>query len=186
MSIGPIVLGDLKESCCRELTRTEVKALYKRCLPKDPLCPTVDEVEDILKYRLEHTCWRIRQVPSESRPGTYPGLQYSGREAVTSRQHNNNIGVRVTASGTCERGGSVSRFVEDLPRILSVIIDFARRDLHETTVGSKEDLNGEEDFYFDEEHSLARARAEPPNEAHMKCGYRKSQIERLGIEYCTI
>lgn len=170
MSIGPIVLGDLEESCCRELTRAEVKALYNRCLPKDPLCPTVGEVKDTLKCRLENICWRILQAPPESTPG----LQQGQREGVISGQGNNNTG----AQEAYVRGGSSSVFVEGLPNILSTIIEFARRGLHETTT---EELYCGQDIYFDEEHCLARARAVPPNEAHMICGYRMSQIERLGI-----
>lgn len=61
---------------------------------------------------------------------------------------------------------------------MRIILDFAKRDLHETLEGPDEDCDAPEFCPGGEEESLRRARAVPPNENHMSCGYRNSQIER--------
>ena len=187
------MLGDLKESCCRELTRGEVKALYKRCLPEDPLCPTVREVEDILRCRLLQTSRRLRQASSKlSIPNESLSLCHGGRgvieaigssEDVADGEHDIHSEAQASTSDRRIVVESASFLAEDLSRVTGICIDFARRDLHEAPEGA----DGEwEKVCVDEERSLARARTVPPNEAHMICGYRKSQIERLGLEYSTI
>ncbi|CAM9488054.1 unnamed protein product [Choristocarpus tenellus] len=52
VSVGPIIVGDVEEGYCRELTRREVCQLYAYALPKDPLVPTKAAVESVLKQRL--------------------------------------------------------------------------------------------------------------------------------------
>lgn len=78
--------------------------------------------------------------------------------------------------------GARGAVTEDLAFIVRHIIDFSRRDLHETPEGSQDDAD-ETEICPGEGESLAQARAIPPNVAHMTCGYRSSQIERLGLTY---
>lgn len=75
--------------------------------------------------------------------------------------------------------------VEGLESIVRTLIDFARRDLHETPPGPDGESAGPE-YCPGEEESLAQARAVPPNEAHMTDGYRCSRIEKLGLKYSSM
>lgn len=200
VSVGPIVLGDLKESHCRELTRKEVEALYKRCLPEDPLCPTVATVEEILSNRLAHTAHRLRKAaelaggqpnatgntPTATRAQT--GVPVMGKTAE--------MGARAAGVEEADKGGQARRkakpsgsaaakafaSAEDLADVVRLLINLARRDLHETPPGAAGESGGP-DFCPGEKESLAQAKAVPPNEDHMLCGYRCSQIERLGLTY---
>ncbi len=236
--MGPIVLGDVKEGCCRELTRKEVVALYKRCLPEDPLCPTVATVEEILYSRLAHTAHRLREsaglvAACESKsnatrnsptvaaatglqatptgcvpegPTAEKGVCLTEERRAVGEIEGKGKGVegvekgglarrRAKASGISSSSSSSSSRVaakafasaEDLAGIVRLLIDFARRDLHETPpcpAGESSTSTGPElEFCPGEKESLAQARAVPPNEDHMLCGYRSSQIERLGLTY---
>lgn len=189
------MLGDLEEGCCRELSRREVEALYKRCLPEDPLCPTVGEVQDTLSRRLRQTARRAHKVADISvleANGSAPDDE-NGRRTGTCVLQGTGERLAVAgdddASGTCGNAirpgrdlGTGFAGAEDLAHIVRILIDFARRDLHETPAGPRGGSSGP-DVCFGEEESLARARAVPPNESHMICGYRSSQIERLGLTY---
>lgn len=189
------MLGDLEEGCCRELTRREVEALYKRCLPEDPLCPTVAEVECTLRHRLEQAVRRGREeaphVDIASLDSHTDTREIGGRdETGTSMTSTKASAVAPGAAG----GGNhslaraptewgrynVGRLASagDVQGIVRCIIDLARRDLHETPVGQAGESAGPE-LCPGEEESLAQARAVPPNVSHMTCGYRSSQIERL-------
>lgn len=200
ISVGPIVLGDVEEGCCRELTRKEVEALYKRCLPEDPLCPTVEAVEDILLCRLAHAARRARRaaglakchtitmaekptgegVETPITPKVYERRALGGedkRQDCLARRRANNVGSRGEAQAPAS--------AQDLKVIVKLLIDFSRRDLHETPPGPAGESAGP-DYCPGEEESLAQARAVPPNETHMVCGYRCSQIERLGLTYSVL
>lgn len=211
VSVGPIVLGDVKEGCCRELTRKEVVALYKRCLPEDPLCPTVAAVEEILSSRLAHTANRLREAaglvvcksnatrnnptsatvdlkatPTECVPEGLKGPTEE-RRAVGMDGAEEGCLAHIKAKASGSSGGVAKAFAsaEDLAGIVRLLIDLARRDLHETPpgpAGESTSTSGPE-FCPGEKESLAQARAIPPNEDHMLCGYRCSQIERLGLKY---
>lgn len=208
VSVGPIVLGDVKEGCCRELTRKEVEALYKRCLPEDPLCPTVAAVEDILASRLAHTAHRLRKAaglvarksnatrntptasaadlratPTGCVPeGCGPTAEKKETEGVEGAEEAGLARRKAKTSGSSRGAAKAFASAGDLAGIVRLLIDFARRDLHETPPGPSGESTGPE-FCPGEKESLAQARAVPPNEDHMLCGYRCSQIERLGLTY---
>ncbi|CAN0362828.1 unnamed protein product [Ectocarpus sp. 6 AP-2014] len=202
ISVGPIVLGDVEEGSCRELTR-EVEALYKRCLPVDPLCPTIDAVQDILHSRLSQTARRIRTTAevegTASRQGSILVRRMSlrrtrlrdPRQKMQSKggQRKQRDGERGcpcrTTQGPGRRRAKAFATEEDLASIVERLIDFARRDLHETPASPDGESVGP-DYCPGEKESLAQARAVPPNETHMVCGYRSSQIERLGLTYGTM
>ncbi|CAM9418464.1 unnamed protein product [Ectocarpus sp. 8 AP-2014] len=203
ISVGPIVLGDVEEGSCRELTRQEVEALYKRCLPKDPLCPTIDAVQDILKSRLSQTARRIRttaevgghrfkarehssamDVPQKDAPDRPTAEDAEQRRAAKARDGERGCPCRTT-QGPGRRRAKAFATEEDLASIVKRLIDFTRRDLHETPAGPDGESAGP-DYCPGEKESLAQARAVPPNETHMVCGYRSSQIERLGLTYGTM
>lgn len=203
ISVGPIVLGDVEEGSCRELTRREVEALYKRCLPEDPLCPTIDAVQDILKSRLSQTARRIRttaevgghrfkarehssamDVPQKDAPERPTAEDAEQRRAAKARDGERGCRCRTT-QGPGRRRAKAFATEEDLTCIVKRWIDFARRDLHETPAGPNGESAGP-DYCPGEKESLAQARAVPPNETHMVCGYRSSQIERLGLTYGTM
>ncbi|CAB1119276.1 unnamed protein product [Ectocarpus sp. CCAP 1310/34] len=203
ISVGPIVLGDVAEGSCRELTRREVEALYKRCLPEDPLCPTIDAVQDILKSRLAQTARRIRtaaevgghrfearehssamDVPQKDAPERPTREDAEQRWAAKVRDGECGCPCR-TRQGRGRRRAKAFAGEEDLASIVKRLIDFSRRDLHETPAGPDGESAGP-DYCPGEKESLAQARAVPPNETHMVCGYRSSQIERLGLTYGTM
>ncbi|CAM9549353.1 unnamed protein product, partial [Ectocarpus fasciculatus] len=206
ISVGPIVLGDVEEGSCRELTRREVEALYKRCLPQDPLCPTIDAVQDILTTRLAQTARRIRTagevvgyhfkardhssamdgpqkdvLNTAERPTT---VDVEQRKAAEARDGERGCPCRTT-QGPGRRRADAFASEEELASIVKLLIDFARRDLHETPAGPDGESAGP-DYCPGEKESLAQARAVPPDETHMVCGYRSSQIERLGLTYGTM
>lgn len=201
------MLGDLEEGCCRELTRKEVEALYKRCLPEDPLCPTVAAVQDILTRRVAHaarlasraaglagchsnasatdgdaTPFAPQETSTDETGDRSPTAKVEERRAVG--RGNGKDGVR--HRGTTPSGGGVAAkafaSADDVTDIVRLLISFARRDLHETPPGPDGESAGP-DYCPGEKESLAQARAIPPNEKHMECGYRCSQIERLGLTY---
>lgn len=194
--MGPIVLGDLEEGSSRELTRREVEALYKRCLPEDPLCPTVAEVQSALSRRLEEAVRREReQVPrvdiacltshADSREGG--GRDETGASPTVSTRAKVAVPTGTAGGGDgsqahlpTERSRHTVRGVagagDDVQGIVRRIIDFARRSVHETPAGQAGESAGPE-FCPGEEKSLAQARAVPPNISHMTCGYRPSQVE---------
>lgn len=201
------MLGDVEEGCCRELTRREVEALYKRCLPEDPLCPTIDDVQDILTSRLAQTARRIRTaaeavgyhskarehssamiVPPKDELNTAErataAVNPEQRRAAEARDGERGCPCRTTQSPGRRRAETFAS-EEDLATIVKLLIDFARRDLHETPSGPDGESAGP-DYCPDEKESLAQARAVPPDETHMVCGYRSSQIERLGLTYDTM
>lgn len=207
ISVGPIVLGDVEEGSCRELTRKEVEALYKRCLPEDPLCPTVKAVEDILASRIAHAAGRARRAAGLT-GGCHP--YGTATAAPLPEKLTGEVGATPTAAKVEERraageedkeedglgrrrasntGRRAARkafaSAQDLTGIVELLIDFARRDLHETAPGPAGESAGG-DFCPGEKESLAQARAVPPNEEHMVCGYRCSQIERLGLTYSVM
>lgn len=193
VSVGPIVLGDLKEGHSRELSRREVEALYKRCLPLDPLCPTVAEIRNALTCRLRQTVRRL-QKPSDlagCQSNTTPGSRI-GEHSGSGEVGEAGAGVAVGGGGGEDDGacaessrkslGAGMGDVEGLEIIVQTLIDFSRRDLHETPPGPAGESAGPE-YCPGEEESLAQARAVPPNEAHMTDGYRCSRIEKLGLAY---
>lgn len=212
ISVGPIALGDVEEGCCRELARKEVEALYKRCLPEDPLCPTVAAVEGILARRLAHAARQTAGL--EGCHSTASATDNSDTTTPVVPQEvssmDDETGDKPPAAGKAEerravggggdeadglqvahrkeiasgRGAAAKAFAsaEDLTDIVRLLINFARRDLHETPPGPEGESAGP-DFCPGEKESLAQARAIPPNERHMECGYRSSQIERLGLTY---
>lgn len=189
MSVGPIVLGDLQEGYSRELTRKEVRALYKRCLPLDPLCPTVAEFEYTLSCRLQQTARRAREAAEPAgrdailiAEGSEQGEKSGGLQGGHACESN---GHTQAAASTRETGhGAGVHIGADLACVVQVLVDFARRDLHETPEGEEEE-DGLENCPGEKE-SLAQARAVRPNESHMLCGYRSSQIERLGLTYGSV
>lgn len=195
ISVGPIVLGELEEGCCRELSRREVEALYKRCLPEDPLCPTVTEVEATLARRLKKTVFRARKAVDLRASKQDNGAVYTaGEDNIGKTWRGGGAGGEHAVADTdclvdqskyAERCQEVEHAdAEGFTRILRLLIDFARRDLHETPKDSqRESGNQHVCVCSGEEESLARARAVPPNVSHMTCGYRSSQIERLGLKY---
>lgn len=217
ISVGPIVLGDVEESSCRELSRKEVEALYKRCLPENPLCPTARAVERILAARLAHAARRASRAaglagrhpsPEDLSPrGTAAGLpeepkvgggdpppaaKAEGRRSSEGEGKEDDdfdldldLGRRrakTTARVAAKTGAASARELAD---VVELVIDFARRYLHETPPGPAGESAGE-NYSPGEAESLAQARAVPPNEAHMVCGYRCSQIERLGLSYGVV
>lgn len=210
ISVGPIVLGDVEESSCRELTRKEVEALYKRCLPEDPLCPTVKAVQNIIATRLALAARQARRAAGlkgcPSDPSTVPSPRGTvtaslpekptagGRGTPTATraeerrnskgedQEEDDLGRRRARTAGAGAASEASARAGELAGIVELVIDFARRDLHETPPGPAGESAGH-DYCPGEEESLAQARAFPPNEAHMVCGYRCSQIERLGLTY---
>lgn len=199
VSVGPIVLGDLKEGHSRELSRREVEALYKRCLPLDPLCPTVAEIQDALTFRLRQTARRLQEASelagsqcseSNTRPRGPSSRIAKFRE--TGKVEETGAGVAVGGNGGDDDGGCAEASrkhtgagmgdAESLESIVRTLIDFSRRDLHETPPGPAGESAGPE-YCPGEEESLAQARAVPPNVAHMTDGYRCSRIEKLGLTY---
>lgn len=68
--------------------------------------------------------------------------------------------------------------MEILQGALRHIIEYSLRDLHEAPEGPDGEC-GQPELCPEEGDSLRRARAVAPNEAHMLCGYRSSQIDRL-------
>lgn len=176
VSVGPILLGDLKEGSSRELTRREVEALYKRCLPLDPLCPTLHQVRYTLRYCLLRAKHRIGADTSSSQPPPAECcnniVQENGEMDATPGQSPQKLGAGLSSGSA----GGLAR-EERLGRAVRNILDFAKRDLHETVEGPEEDCDAPE-FCAEDGESLRRARAVPPNEEHMLCGYRSSQIER--------
>lgn len=186
VSVGPIVLGDLKEGFSRELSRREVEALYKRCLPIDPLCPTVAEVQDTLTSRLRQTSRRLREA-SELAGFCQSGKSSGAGEVVMAAggSGGDTDSARVCKESSTRHVGGGMGDVEGLESIVRTLIDFARRDLHETPPGPDGESAGPE-YCPGEEESLAQARAVPPNEAHMTDGYRCSRIEKLGLKYSSM
>ncbi|CAN0083834.1 unnamed protein product [Laminaria digitata] len=198
VSVGPIVLGDLKEGFSRELSRREVEALYKRCLPIDPFCPTVAEVQDILACRLRATARRLREASelTDCQSNTIPRapgssirktsgageVEAAGAGVGVRDGGSDNDSTRVCAETSRKHTGAGMGDVEALENIVQNLIDFARRDLHETPPGPDGESAGPE-YCPGEEESLAQARAVPPNEAHMTDGYHCSRIEKLGLKY---
>lgn len=209
MSVGPIVLGDLEEGCCRELSRREVEALYLRCLPQDPLCPTLAAVQGIFTSRLAQAVQRAATAANLA--GRHPGggdtsvgevpHGEQGGEAIERRNteeakergatggtadgNANHADVTLNTSNESERGPCTVDALtgaEDVASIVGRMVDFARRCLHETPPGPDGESAGP-GLCAGEKESLAQARAVPPDENHMVCGYRSSQIERLGLTY---
>lgn len=195
VSVGPVVLGEVEEGCCRELTRKEVEALYKRCLPLDPLCPTVAAVEDILTRRVAHAACRARRAAGRAgchlkasaangdatlaEPEEIPTGEIDDRPPAAKAEEGRAVGGRGGKAGAAAKAFASA---DDVTFIVRLLINFARRDLHETPPGPDGESAGP-DYCPGEEESLAQARAIPPNERHMECGYRCSQIERLGLSY---
>lgn len=211
--MGPIVLGDLEEGCCRELTRREVEALYKRCLPEDPLCPTVAQVLEILTVCFERII-RRRQIPKLSPQAPRPLPHQSGVAGVVenkggtgmdpvqprvdpdagtqarstawkTRDPRRNAGGEsvqrrwaMTGSEAVGEGVGESEHGEATGGVIRRVVEFSLRYLHEAPAGPEGDCNQPE-LCPGEGASLRLAQAIPPNEAHMSCGYRNSQIERL-------
>lgn len=208
MSVGPVVLGDVEEGCCRELTRKEVEALYKRCLPLDPLCPTVAAVEDTLTRRVAHAARQARHAAglaggrvnasatngdaTLAAPQEMAADEKDDRPPAAKAEESRAVGRGGGEDGSSDpnkkippgKGAATKAFAsaDDVADIVRLLINFARRDLHETPPGSAGESAGP-DYCPGEEESLAQARAIPPNERHMECGYRCSQIERLGLSY---
>lgn len=177
VSVGPILLGDLKEGSSRELTRTEVEALYKRCLPLDPLCPTVHQIRLILRYCILRAKRRTCAETSSLQPPLVECCNNIVQEDEGTAKANPGQGAQnLGAALSCGLADSPGRG-ERLGRAVRHILDFAKRDLHQTIEGPDEDYDAPE-FCAEEGESLTRARAVPPNEDHMLCGYRTSQIER--------
>eukprot|EP00752_Nemacystus_decipiens_P015136 g13484.t1 len=193
VSVGPIVLGDVEESSCRELSRKEVEALYKRCLPEDPLCPTVKAVKNTLETRLAHTALRARRPaglkgsPSErsttsprgtvtiapiEKPvvgaGDTPTPTKGGDRRASGGEDEEEDDLGRRRARTAGGGAATEAFgsAGDLAGVVELVIDFARRDLHEAPPGAAGESAGE-DYCPGEEESLAQARAVRPNEAHM-------------------
>lgn len=201
MSVGPIVLGDLKEGFSRELSRREVEALYKRCLPIDPLCPTVAEVQETLTCRLRQTARRLREASelADCQSNTTPRARGSrvGKDCGADEGGEGGAGMtvgggggdsdsaRVCTENSRKHAGVGMGDIESLESIVRTLIDFSRRDLHETPPGPDGESAGP-DYCPGEEESLAQARAVPPNEAHMTDGYRCSRIEKLGLKYSSM
>lgn len=200
------MLGDVEEGCCRELTRKEVEALYKRCLPLDPLCPTVGAVEDIFTRRVSHAARRARRAAGLARchsnaSATNGDVTPDGPREISTDEIGDRLPAakeeekREVARGVGEdgvtrpeilsgRGVAAKAFAsaQDVTDIVRLLLRFSRRDLHETPPGPDGESAGP-DYCPGEEESLAQARAIPPNVRHMECGYRCSQIERLGLTY---
>lgn len=185
--MGPIVLGDLKEGFSRELSRREVEALYKRCLPIDPLCPTVAEVQETLTSRLTQTARRLREASELAgcQSGKISGAGEVEETGAGVAVVGDNNSARVCTENSRTHVGVGMGDVEGLESIVRTLIDFARRDLHETPPGPDGESAGPK-YCPGEEESLAQARAVPPNEAHMTDGYRCSRIEKLGLKYSSM
>lgn len=174
VSVGPIVLGDLKEGSARELSRREVEALYKRCLPLDPLCPTVHQVRLIFRRcvlralrRMISGCVATAQDVSNASVIETAAQTESdpGKPRLTLQ-----AGMSTGSAGGVDGGARLGRIVRN-------ILEFSQRNFHETLEGPDQDCDLP-DFCAGEGESLKHARAVPPNEAHMSCGYKSSQIER--------
>lgn len=170
------MLDDLEEGSCRELTRGEVETLYKRCLPLDPLCPTVPQVRDTLRCCVERTARRIRT--------RMPALQTPALHASGTRVQGIGEGIAKAGSMNRQRHTKTGDFARgeawggNLERVVQTIIEYSMRDLHETPEGPDGECHGLENCPGQEE-SLKRAKAVPPHVAHMFCGYKASQTERL-------
>ncbi|CAM9887444.1 unnamed protein product [Sphacelaria rigidula] len=172
VSVGPILLHDLKEGSSRELTRREVEALYKRCLPLDPICPTIHQVRHTLRYCILQATLRIGASGSSTQP---PSARLCNGEKTCADAGKS---TPMSTCGPSSRLAASPGMVTRLGCVVRNILDFARRDVHETLEGPDEDCDAPEFCPGGEEESLRRARAVPPNESHMSCGYRNSQTER--------
>lgn len=205
MSVGPIFLGDLREGCCRELTRREVEALYKRCLPEDPVRPTVRQVRETLTVCFERA---VRRQHTKARPvqhsisgGCSESNERGGKgeqDGVSAIQTRPDTPIRSGAVGArrlpteaagdrrhprtrafvCEVTKDEASGIVLVEGLVGNVLSYSLGDLHEAPEG----LDGEcglPELCPGEGDSLRHAQAIPPNEDHMVCGYRKSQIERL-------